>query len=462
LHRTTGDTLLRALGPIAAISVVISNVIGQGIFLKTRVMTCNVSSPGLVLLVWVLAGLLSLAGALTYAELGAMMPAAGGEYRYLKRAYGEKIGFLFGWMQFLVAKTGSQAALAVGFAIFLNPLLNGALNSEIFSLQVSEYRLTFSALQATALSIILLITLINCAAVTFSGQVATFLTVIKILLVVIIALGALLFATGDFSHLLETGSGSCDGVYVRGGLAGFGAAMLAALWAYDGWNNVTMLGEEIRDPEKNLPLSLIYGMVLVCALYLGANMAYFYVLSPQEIANIPSSASVATEVAKRFLGPAALTLMAVGLIFSTVGTLHTSMLTGSRIIFATTRDQDALKSAARVSSTHVPVRALLVQSLWASILALSGSYDLLTDYVVFASWIFYGLTAASVFILRRSMPDHPRPYKVWGYPLLPLLFILSTSALLINTLWTSPLQSTLGLVLIATGIPVYWYARRSS
>ncbi len=457
-------TLLRGLGLIAAVSIVVGNVIGQGVFLKTRVMTCNVGTPGMVIAVWVAAGLLSLAGALTYAELAAMMPKAGGEYIFVREAYGARMGFLYGWMQFFIAKTGSQAALGVGFAIFLNILSGGALDARFFTLHLAGYAIPFGSLQVTALLAIAIVTLINCAAVSVSGKIAAALTGIKIALVLAVGVGAFLFARGDWTHFaLVNAGGACEGVSAsaRFGLAGFSAAMLGALWGYDGWNNLTLVAGEVKNPQRNIPLALIGGMITVAALYIFVNLAYFYVLTPTEIASVPASSSVATEVVKKFLGPLAVSLIAAALLMSTFGTLHSSILTGARVPYAMSRDRLFFQNLARLSPrTRVPVGALVVQAIWAGALALSGSYDALTDYVIFASWIFYGLVTASVFIFRRRMPDAVRPYRTWGYPVVPALFLLVTAALLISTIQAAPSRTLTGLGLIALGLPVYWYWAR--
>ncbi len=459
-------TLVRGLGLTAAMSVNIANMIGTGVFLKTRVMTCNVGTPGRVIAVWIVAGLLSLAGALTYAELTTMMPRAGGEYVFIREAYGRRWGFLFGWTQFFIARTGSQAALAVGFAIFLNILMGGALSGVYFKLPLFGYELPFGHLQVVALVTIAITTLINCGAVALSGNVASVLTFIKIALVLAVGVGAFLFAPGDWTHFfMANQSGACEGVSAaaRGGMAGFGAAMLGALWAYDGWNNVAPLAGEVRDPQRNLPRAFFGGMAIVGALYVFVNLAYFYVLTPTEIANVSAASSVATEVAQRFLGSLALTGIAAALMVSSFGALHTSVLAGGRFPYAMARDRLFFKSLSKINPrTHVPVRALVVQGFWAGVLALSGSYDALTDYAIFALWIFYGLATASVFVFRRRMPDAERPYRTWGYPVIPILFLLVTAWLIINTLITSPVQSLTGLGLIALGLPVYWYWSRNN
>ena len=373
----TGATLVRGLGLTAATSVNIANMVGTGVFLKTRVMTCNVGTPGLVLLAWLGGGLLAFAGALTYAELSAMMPKAGGDYIYIREAYGRRWAFLFGWTQVLIARTASQAALAVGFAIFLNILTGGALDRVYVVVHVFGHPVPFGHLQVVALAVLAATTLINCGAVGLSGAVASWLTAGKVALVVGIGLGALIVARGDWAHLLlANAGGACEGVSpaARGGLAGFGAAMLGALWAYDGWNNVAPLAGEVRDPQRNLPRSFLLGTAIVGALYLFANLAYYYVLTPTEIASVSTSSSVATEVAGRFLGAAALSLMAAALMLSSLGSLHTSILAAARFPYAMASDGIFFRALAVVSPrTHVPVRALIALGVWSGVLALSGS-----------------------------------------------------------------------------------------
>jgi APA family basic amino acid/polyamine antiporter len=367
-------------------------------------------------------------------------------------------------MSFFIGKAGSQAALAVGLAIFLNDLTGGALNARYFTLDLKLFDLPFGALQLVALAAIAVVTLINCAAVRVSGHVAALLTGIKVALVLAVGLGAFLFARGDWAHLAMTDTGGlCEGVddAARFGMGGFGAAMLGALWAYDGWNNLTLVAGEVKNPQRNIPLALIGGTILVAALYIFVNVAYFYVLAPTEIANVPKASSVAAEVARQFLGPIAVSVIAAAMLTSTFGTLHTSILTGARVPYAMSRDRLFFQGLSRISPrTHIPVGALIVQGLWSGTLALSGSFDALTDYAIFGLWIFYGLTTASVFVFRRRMPDAERPYRAWGYPVVPALFLIVTAWLLVNTLWATPVQALTGIGLIALGLPVYWYWAR--
>lgn len=464
------NSLFRGLGLLAAISIIIGNVIGTGVFLKARVMTCNVGSPTWVIIAWIAAGVLSLAGALTYAELSAMKPEAGGEYVFLRDAYGRVWSFLYGWMQMFIAKTGSQASVAVAFAIFLNDFLGGGLKQTLFATNALGFNFELTSLQLIAVMMIVIFTTINCASVSVSGQIATFLTFIKIALVLLVGVGAFLLANGTFANFgMVNQGGACEGVSdaARYGIAGttfaagFGAAMLGALWGYDGWNNLSLVAGEVKNPQRNIPLALIGGTILIIFLYVFVNFAYFYVLDPTQIADVSKDSSVAREAAIRFMGASAVGLMVAGLMASSIGTLHTSILTGSRVPYAMARDGLMFPALGKLSQgTRVPVGALIVQGVWACVLALSGSFDTLTDYVIFGSWIFYALATASVFVFRRKYPDAVRPYKAFGYPVVPFLFLLVAGWLIFNTLWTNPNQSFAGIFLILLGLPVYYYLTR--
>jgi basic amino acid/polyamine antiporter, APA family len=464
LDATGSAVLTRGVGAWGAIAVNVANMIGTGVFLKSRVMTCNVGSAKTVLLVWLAAGLLSLAGTFSYSEIAAMLPEAGGDYVYLRRAYGRAVGFLYGWMTFAVAKAGSQAALAVGLAIFMNVAVGGVLERWQVEISPLGYPLRFSGLTLVALAAIWTVALINCASVAAGGRMALALTLAKVALVLGVGAGAFAFAPGDWTHFAGSAlNGSCEGVAAsaRGGYAGFGAAMLGALWAYDGWNNVAPLAGEIRDPQRNLPRAFIGGMLVVGSLYLFVNSAYFYALTPLQIASVPLSSSVATEVLKRFLGPLAVSLTAVALMISSFGSLHASVLANSRVPFAMARDGLFFRSLARLSPrSNVPSRAIIAQAAWGSVLALSGSYDHLTDSVVFASWLFYGLSTASLFVFRKTMPDAPRPYRALGYPWVPMIFVLVTAALLVNTFIAAPREALQGMAVLLAGLPLYWYWSR--
>lgn len=455
--------LNRGLGLTAGIAINVANVIGTGVFLKTRVMTCNVDDPLIVMAVWLAAGLLSLLGAFCYAELASMMPAAGGDYVFLRRAYGRVTSFLYGWTVFAIMKTGSQAALAVGFAIFLNTALGGALDATWLTLPVAG-GIEVRGLTVFALGALWLVTLFNCLSVTATGGAATLLTVLKVLTVLAVGVGAFAFGGGDMANFSGSAAGgTCEGVEASamGGIAGIGAAMLGALWAYDGWNNVAPLCGEVKDPQRNLPRMFIWGTLLVIVLYVGVNAAYFYVLAPQAVASVSATSSVATEVLASFAGPFAVTFMAAALMLSSLGSLHSSVLANSRVPYAMAADGMFFKSLAKVSPrTRVPVNAVLAQCGWASVLAISGTYDTLTDSVVFASCLFYALSAAAVILFRQTEPDLPRPFRTWGYPFTPIIFVLVSVALLASALYATPKQALLGVGVILLGVPFYFYWSR--
>lgn len=459
---TKHHELVRGLGPIAAISINVGNIIGTGIFLKARVMTCNVGTPTRVILAWVAAGLLALAGALTYAELTTMRPHAGAEYVITKDAYGRVWGFLNGWSQFLISRTASAAALAVGFAIFMNDLMGGNLKSEpyaSFTMPLFGHTVELGSLTVIALITIAVTTLINCAAVSVSGHVASFITILKVVIVLGVGLAAFFYQDGSWGHFGMASEAACKGEVTGGGMLAFSAAMVGALWAYDGWNNISYMAGEVKNPERNLPLALIASMLIIIVLYVIVNVSYYYVMTPTEVASVdPNATSVAAEAIKRVLGPVAVTMMAGVMMLSSWGSLQSSILGTARIPYAMAKDGVFFQSLARVSkSTKVPVISLIVQAIWAAVLTLSGSFDQLTDMAIFAFWLFYGLVAASVFVFRWREPDAERPYKTWGYPVVPGLFVLTTIYLIVTTIYNYPVRSIIGLAIIAAGLPVYFY-----
>ncbi len=455
--------LVRGLGLLAAAAIVIGDVVGTGVFLKARVMTCNVETAGMVMAVWLVAGLLSLAGALTYAELAALMPRAGGEYVFIRQAYGQLPGFLYGWTRFFVAGCGGIGGLAAGFAIFINILAGGALDAYRTTIGPPGAQLAVGGLQALAIAAIVVVTLVNCTTVAVSGRIALALTVFKILLVFGVGVGAMLIAEGSWAHFAQRATGTCEdvGAAARGGVAGFGAAMLGALWAYNGWNEVTYVAEEVKDPQRNLPLALIGGIAVIATLYIFVNATYFYVLTPTEVASVPLSSAVATEVVARAVGPAAASAMAGVLAMSIFGALLIAFLVSARIPYAMARDGMFFAALARLGPrSRVPIRALVAQGAWASVLVLSGSFDVLTDYAIFTILIFVSLATGSVYVFRRRLPDAERAYRVWGYPVVPALFLIVSVWLIVNTLLTTPGRALAGLGLMALGLPFYWYWAR--
>ncbi len=459
------QTLIRGLGLVAAISVIIGNIIGTGVFLKARVMTCNVGSPGWVIAAWVAAGFLSLAGALTYAELTAMRPVAGAQNVFLEETYGRPLSFLFGWMQVLVARPGSQAAAAMAFSIGLNDFLDNKLAKTLVSFHIGDMPFELTTLQVVAVMVIVIFTTLNCASVMLTGRIATALTAVKLALIVFVAGGAFILVSGDFVHFsMMSSGGACEGVSdsVKFGspsytfLGGFAAAMLGALWGYDGWDNLTFVAGEVKDPKRNIPLAIIGSMFGVIILYLVAQVAYFYVLDPTTVASVSKNSSVAKTVVSMFFGGnaasiatgAAVAFFTVGLMMSSLGTLHSSLLAAGRIPYRMAKEGMLFRVFGRLSINHVPVTSVLLIGTLAALMALIGSFDTLTDYVVFAMWIFYALITGSIFIYRRKFPHLERPYRAWGYPVVPVDFILVALWLLSRTVVHSPKQPVTGLGII--------------
>ena len=455
------NELIRGLSLVSTTSLVVGTIIGTGIFLKTAIMSQNVGSPGMVLAAWVAAGVLSLAGALTYAELGSLLPEAGGEYVYLRKAYGNAPAFFYGWMRFVVGSAGSIASLAAGFAIFATSLVGWSEPwiSREFNILGKATPWHFGPAQIVAVGIILVFSGINCAKVALGGSVQSILTVAKVLGISVIVIGVFLFTPGvawqNLSSELRT-----PGLTT---VQAFGAAMLAALWAYDGWNNMPMAAGEVQNPKRNVPFALIVGMLVVLLIYCSTNLAYFHALPIDEIARSTSANPVATKAVETFLGPVGAKFVTIAIMISITGALNGSILTGARVPFAMARNGLFFSKLGNLSEgARVPVLSLIIQAVWASVLSLLGTFDQLTNYVVFASWIFYGMTTTAVFVLRRKMRDAERPYKTLGYPIMPVVFVLVAVWLLINTLQTNPVEAGAGLFLIALGTPIYLYYRRSA
>jgi len=461
--------LVRGLGLIAAVSVIIGNVIGTGVFLKARVMTCNLGSPGWVITAWVVAGLLSLAGALTYAELTAMRPMAGAQNVFLTETYGKGASFLFGWMQILIARPGSQAAAAVAFAIGLNDFLGGQLSRPLTSIDLGPISIPVSLIQLVAVMVTIIFTTINCLSVSLTGRIATALTFIKIALIVFVAAGAFVLVSGNFGHFaMVNNSGTCEGVSdglrygssSYGFIGGFAAAMLGALWGYDGWDNLTFVAGEVKDPKRNIPLAIIGSMFLIIILYVIAQIAYFYVLDPTTIASVSTDSSVAKVVVSMFFGGnaasiatgAAVAFFTVGLMLSSLGTLHTSLMAAARIPYRMAKEGLLFRVFGHVSATQVPVTSVIFIGLLAAIFAFIGTFDWLTDNVIFAMWIFYALITGSIFIYRRKFPHLERPYKAWGYPVMPVVFLLVAAWLLIVTVVSTLPQLTAASEVLSAGI----------
>ncbi|SRR5579883_214505 len=453
--------LIRGLDFTGTTALVVGSMIGTGVFFKASVMAQEVGSPGMVMMAWVVAGFMSLAGALTFAELGGMMPKAGGEYVYIRAAYGDLWAFLDGWMRFVVASAGN-AALGAGFATFLSAVIpiHGVWASATLHLLGKTVPWELGLKEAIAVAVILLFGFTNCVGVRFGGHVQTLLSLAKAGGILIIVGGAYLFSSsGSAAHLRTAATHPV-------GASAFGAAVLAALWACDGWSFMPMVAGEVRNAEKVVPRALITGVLIVLTLYGLANLSYFHVLPFHEVETANSTLHrdalpVASKAAATFLGSRGPVLLSILFMISAAGALNGVILSIGRVPFAMARDGMLPRALASLSAgAHVPVVSVLAVTLWSCLLALSGTYDQLTDLTIFGEWIFYGLTAAAVITLRRKMPDAPRPYRTLFYPVTPLIFLVCAAGLVFNTLQTGPVEAAAGLSLIAAGLPVYFYYRR--
>lgn len=442
--------LRRALGLWATASIVVGTTIGSGIFRVPSEMVRAVGSPGMVFVVWIFGGILSLFGALTYAELSAMMPAAGGEYVYLNAAYGPFFGFVYGWTQTWVGKSASIAAMATLFATYLTDFAPG-LRDVVVTIPLPigpDWKaLDIRWEQFAAIGLILTMAALNYLGVRLGGNAQVALTIVKLAL-----MGALIGA-GLSSHSAGAANLHSAVAPMPGGFAGFFKALVAALWAYDGWNNAGMLGSEIERPGRNLPRAVIGGTLAIIAVYLAANLAYFSVLSSTEVAG---SERVAADMMRRILGARGGALVSVSVMISIFAALNGSLLSGSRVPFAMARDGYFFAAAARVHPRfRTPSVGIALLGVWSSVILLSGHYDELYTLVIFPSWILYAMTAASVIVLRRKRPDAERPYRVLGYPVVPVLFVMVAGVLLYSTLRTSPRESAIGFAVIVAGLPFY-------
>ena len=456
--------LARVLSLRDAIALVLT-VIGTGVFLKAAPMAQLVGSPSRVLWVWLAAGLLSLAGALTYAELGAMMPEAGGEYVFLREAYGDLPAFLFGWASVMLIASGGLAAVATALASFLGSFIpiNAVWTTHDFHIlgQFVQWRLGVQ--QVIAVAVILLFAAINARGVVLGGKVQWAATVAKLAGIGIIVLGAFLLSkTGSWSNLHKP----VTETIAPSGAGAFGAAMIAALWAYQGWSNLPMVAGEMEKPERNVPRALIYGMLLVILVYLLTNIGYFYALPFGEILTANSTAyrdalPVAAKAAQTFSRYGA-QLVSIAFIIAAIGALNGITLMNARVPFAMARDGLFFGALADLTEdSRAPAKAIWFQGIWACLLALSGTFDQITTSVIFAVWLFTALVGSSLFVLRRKLPVAPRRYRAIGYPVVPALFVLVAAWLVINSLSATPVESVAGLVLMALGLPFYFFFRRS-
>lgn len=461
--------LLTKLGLMTAILIVISSMIGSGIFKKAAPMAADLQSGGLLLACWVIAGLITLIGAVTNAEIAGLIAAPGGQYVYFKEMYGKAFAFIYGWSCFSVIQSASIASIAYVFAESVNAVLPlPHLSESIAGFNIFGIFYPFASFGVKALTIatIIFLTVANYLGVVFGGYINNIFTTLKVLGIFIIIILGLTLSGGSVENVVPLGVNPSAEYGTSLGLFGaMFAAMLGAFWAYDGWNNIGYLGGEVKNPKKNIPVALFTGVLIVIGVYLLTNFVFLYVMPVNEIIEIAQKENtiIAVEVLRKFLGFGGAFFISILIMVSTFGTTNGSILASSRIYFAMSRDKLFFKSAGNVHPTFkTPYTSLLIQGVWACLLVLSGTFDQLTDMVIFASFIFYGAGAFGVFVLRSKMKDHHRPYKTFGYPILPMIFVLFCITLVVVTIIQNPRDAGLGLLLVLSGIPFYLYWNRSS
>ncbi|HEY2932944.1 MAG TPA: amino acid permease [Acidobacteriota bacterium] len=454
---TTGEAkLIRGLGLFDSTMIIAGSMIGSGIFIVSADISRTVGHPWLLIGVWVVSGLMTVLAALSYGELAAAMPRAGGQYVYLREAFSPLFGFLYGWTLFTVIQTGTIAAVAVAFGKFLGVFWPWVSSTNVlFSIPLGFAVINFTSLVLVGIIIIVLLTWVNTQGLRAGATVQNIFTVCKI--------GSLLglVVAGIFLGRTDNSPAYAQPVHWNLNLLGlFGAAMVGALFSADAWNNITFTAGEVTNPRRNLPLSLALGTSLVIALYVLANAAYLRTLSFDQIAHAPED-RVGALAFQVLFGPVGRSLISGAILISTFGCINGLILSGARVYYAMAQDNLFFKKAAEVEPKHhTPRFSLWIQAIWTCLLTMSGTYNQLLDYVIFAALLFYALTMTGIFTLRSRRPDMERPYKAFGYPVLTLLYIAAALAIMLSLLIYKTSFSLRGLLIVLTGFPVYFLWKR--
>lgn len=488
-HKPTHQ-LVRYFGLGTGIILIISSIIGSGVYKKTAAMAAACWSPEMILLAWVLAGVITLLGVLSMAEIAMLMPESGGSFLYLTEIYGKGCGYSYGWASFVCIQSASAAAIACVCAQSLNtivplPRLGGAWESTTLIWMFQPYK--DIGVKLVAVGLIALLTVINYRGVQAGGRLNNVITVTVVVSLFAMILFGFAARDGDVSHWAEDATVPPPADMPNWIVVLF-STMLASFWAYEGWINIGFVGDEIKHPERNIPRILIYGMLLIMAIYVLLNMAYLYNLSVDDILRgtdgrpgylarddqgnfvrdehghytFNDNYVVATEVTRKLLGGRGALIISLLIVLTTAGCTNSTILTSGRIYYAMAKKGLFFPAAAVVHPRFkVPGNSLVIFAIWSCVLVFSGSFEQLTDRLVFAQFIYYGLVVAGVFVLRKRLPDAHRPYKVFGYPWVPGLFLLFCSGLLVNTLLTKPEDAVFSLILIALGAPFYWLFKRA-
>jgi APA family basic amino acid/polyamine antiporter len=430
--------LPRKLNYFDGATLLVGSVIGSGIFVVPALIARRVPEPGLVIAIWIFSGLLVLCGALTLAELGAMLPEAGGLYVYMREAYGPFWAFLYGWTIMLVVVPGAMAALTTAFLLYLKLFMPMSLWVE----------------KSVGIGVLLGLAFVNARGAKLGAGVQNVFTVLKVAGLVLLVGLALVTLRGDSSHFLPLAPDHFSGSV----LTAIGLSMISTLFAYDGWQFVSFMAGEVQDPQRNLPRSIILGVIIVIVIYVSANLAYIFVLGQPRIA---SSERVASDAMSAMIGPIGATLIALTILCSTFGALSANVLAGPRVFFAMGRDGVLFPQFAKIHPRYqTPANAIWALAIWAGLLTLTGGYEHLITMSSFANWIFFTMVVSSVMVLRRTHPEWDRPYRVAGYPFTVIVFVVVSAVFVINTLVGAPASSLMGLGLLLLGVPFYLRRRR--
>jgi len=453
--------LVRALGMGYVVIFVVANIIGSGVYKKIAPMAAELHSSIWILLAWIVGGIITLFGALSNAEVAGLLADTGGEFIYLKKIYNRFFAFIYGWSLFTVIQTATISSLAYVFAQSLNSIIHiPVIFSSLQHFTIGGVFFPFQdfGVKLTAIILILILTGLNISGLKSGAGVSKAIMLLVftgLATIVIFGLSSRTARPANFFDMKELTGGTVT-------ISAFYTAMLAAFWAYQGWVSVGFIGGEVKDPTKNIPKGIVTGVFIVIFIYLLVNITYLSLLSIPQLVQIHETGNqiAAVEAVRTFWGTGGVMFISLLILVTTLGCTNASILTGARPYYAMAREKLFFPGIAKINNANVPSNSLLWQGIWASVLVLSGTFDQLTDMIIFAVFIFYGATTLGVFILRRRMPEVHRPYRVWGYPVVPAIFILFCIGLFFNTIITRPREATIGLVLIFSGIPVYFFLKR--
>jgi len=467
MTKSNTTKLIQGIGLFTAFALVFGSMVGSGVFKKASVMSAYLGSGNLVLLCWVLAGVVTLVGALANAEIAGLIAEPGGQYVYFKRMYGRAFAFFYGWSSFTVIQSATAASVAYVFAESIKVVLPiPELLSSWSEITVFGIFTPFAnfSVKAITISLLLFLGTINHLGVKYGGRLSSVMASSVVLCILLVVVACFGFSDGSTANWLQSSAPrpAEQPLFGTGFFGLFFAAMMAAFWAYEGWNNIGFLGGEIRNPLRNIPLALIGGTLFVMLLYTLANAAFFYVLPAGALADIGEGQIAAVEVVRSFMGSKGAILISILIVFSTFNSTNTTILSAPRVCFAMAKDGLFFKGIEKVHPKHKsPSNALFLQVGWASVLVLSGSFDDLTDMLIFAAFIFYGAGALGVIVMRKKWPDAPRPFKVPLYPWLPLAFALFCLCLVVVSIAEHPKNALMGLSLMAAGLPFWLYWRKN-